>query len=89
VALGNGILTLDRSSGSSRWAQHQRWWNNLVVGMDLMVDTVMGVEIFGRVPAWLGPSPMSWRWEPAPEIGRGDATSVQGSFMIAPLTNCP
>jgi hypothetical protein len=58
VALGNGILTQDRSSGSSQWAttstpvreQQHRW------GMNLMVDiTSTGVEdLWEEVPAWLG-----------------------------------
>jgi hypothetical protein len=65
--------------------------NSLVVGMDLMVDiTSTGVEIFGKGTSVVGPQ------SNVLAVGAGSiesdeamrSTSVQGSFMIAPLTNC-
>jgi hypothetical protein len=80
VALGNGILTQDRSSGVVAVGNNINAGagNNLVVGMDLMVDvTSTGVEIFGKGTRVVGPqSNVLAVGAGSIEIGRSDAEYI-------------
>jgi hypothetical protein len=80
VALGNGILTQDRSSGVVAVGNNINAGagDNLVVGMDLMVDVEStGVEIFGKGTRVVGPqSNVLAVGAGSIEIARGDAEYI-------------